>query len=352
MKNIILIALLLPFALSAQYHLGINQLAYNKNANAEELKKFTFEAVYSRAQTEDQFLNVPLIPFLNDGFNTQYQNAGTVDAKTIELTLGANWVRKKDFSWSTNIVFWKTKSIINNLPIAPYQAGEDGLFYIKKGEVYGAIYGTDWVRTLDQMSKQLPAGKTIADYQVNSEGYVIGVGTEGTITERPIKLKDANGADAFVKIGNGNPDFNLGITNTLKYKGFQFYFLIDIKEGGDVYNRKSQWLTRDSRNGIMDMAGVPVAQRKVYDYFQAFYDVNSNNSYWVEDASFIKFREVALGYSFAPKKLLKGTFKGITARIIGRNLYTITDYTGYDPEVGTIRNPYDGIGNYPNFRKK
>lgn len=320
--------------------------------NVEFLRKFYFEGTYARSRTTDQFLNVPLIPFLNDGFPSQWQNAGTIESRTVELTLGANWFKKRDFSWNTNLVFARVRQEITELPIPPYQGGADGLFYIKEGEIYGAIYGYDWVRTLDQMSRQLPTGKTIADYEVNSDGYVIAKGTQGTLTERPIKLLDENGNLAFVQIGNGNPDFNLGLSNTLSYKGIQVYVLVDMKKGGDVYNRKSQWLTRDSRNGIMDMAGVPDGQKKVYDYYQAFYDVNTNNSYWVEDAGFVKIREIALGYTFDQKTLnvFRGVVKGITARVIGRNLFTFTDYSGYDPEVGSIRNPYDGTGTYPNFR--
>lgn len=202
------------------------------------------------------------------------------------------------------------------------------------------------------MAEQLPTGKTISDYEMNSDGYVVPAGSQGTVNEKPVKLLDENGNLAFVKIGDGNPDFNLGISNNISWKGFQLYILVDVKNGGNVYNRKSQWLTRDSRNGIMDMGGVPDGQKKTFDYYQAFYDVNTNNAYWVEDAGFIKFREVAIGYTFSPKTLgiFKGVVKGATARVIGRNLYTITDYSGYDPEVGSIRNPFDGTGTYPNFR--
>ena len=102
----------------------------------------------------------------------------------------------------------------------------------------------------------------------------------------------------------------------------------------------------------MDMSDVPEGQKKTYDYYQGFYDANSNNSFWVEKAGFLKFREVAIGYSFSQKTLgiFKGVVKEATARIIGRNLLTITKYSGYDPEVGSIREPYDGAGSYPNFR--
>ena len=320
--------------------------------NAEFLKKFYLEATYAQSRTTDQFLDVPLIPFLNDGFTNQWQNAGTIKSKTFELTLGANWYKQKNFTWNSHIVFSTINQQITQLPIPPYQSGSDGLFFIREGETYGAIYGYSWVRTLEQMAAQLPAGKTIGDYEMNSDGYVVPAGTQGTVDEIPVKMLDANGDAAFTKIGDGNPDFNLGISNTISWKGWQVYILLDIKNGGDVYNRKSQYLARDLRNSIMDMSDVPAAQKKTYDYFQTLYDANTNNAYWVEDGSYIKFREVAIGYTLPVKTLsvFKGIVKGATARIIGRNLYTITGYSGYDPEVGAIRDPYDGVGGYPNFR--
>jgi hypothetical protein len=144
----------------------------------------------------------------------------------------------------------------------------------------------------------------------------------------------------------------MGISNNISYKNFTFYFLFDIKSGGDVYNRKSQWLTRDNRNGIMDMGGKAASEKKAYDYYQAFYDVNTNNSYWVEDASFVKLRELAIGYTVKGSALpgLSKVVKTMNARIIGRNLLTFTKYSGYDPEVGSIRSPFDDTGSYPNYR--
>lgn len=325
--------------------------------NVDFLKKFSFEAVYAQSTTDDQFLNVPLLGFLNNGFTRQYRNAGSVDSKTLEFSLGANWVNKKDFSWSSNIVFSRIRQKITDLPISPYVFGDtDGggqqMFYIKGNETYGAMYGHTWVKSLDQMSKQLPAGKTIGDYEMNSAGYVIAKGTQGTIAEKAIKQLDDKGAILFGKIGDGNADFNMGFANTLNYKRATFYFLLDLKKGGDIYNAKGQWLTRDLRNPEMDMGGVAQADKKAYDYFLNFYDVNTPNSYWVEDGTYLKLREVALGYTFPLKSLnvFGGVVKSITAKVVGRNLLTFTGYSGYDPEVGTLRQPYDGTYKYPNFR--
>ncbi len=325
--------------------------------NVEFLKKFTFEGTFAHSLTTDQFLNVPLIPFLSGGYSSQWQNAGEIESKTFEFTLGANWVKKKDFSWSSNIVFSTVRQKITDLPIADYWltpvSGDVTAFRIADGETYGAIYGRRFVRTLDEMAKQLPAGKTIADYTVNSEGYVIPVGTEGKTTELPI-IYTENGSAWLGKIGDGNANFNMGIVNTVNYKGFTFYVLLDWKNGGEVYNSNNQRLAFNNVAKVQDMTGVPDGQKKVASYWAAgMYDGNNANAYWVEDASYLKLRELAVGYSLPAqslKRFLKGTIKGITLKVVGRNLYTFTDYSGYDPEVGTVRQPLDGIGANPIYR--
>jgi TonB-linked SusC/RagA family outer membrane protein len=316
------------------------------------LNKFTFQANYAKSITTDQFLSVPLISFVNDGFTSQYQNAGTVEGNTLELSFGANWYNKNDFKWSSNLVFTKSNQKITELPIAPYQSGPDNLFYIKEGETYGAIYGYTWVTSLDQMSAQLPVGKTINDYEVNSDGYVVSAGSQGTVLEKPIKLQE-DGSDALVKIGDGLPDFMFGLSNTINYKGFTFYFLFDVKSGGDIYNRKAVGLASLNRNGFMDMSNIPEGSKKTIDYYQGFYDASSNNSYWVEDGSFVKLRELSVGYTLNSSQLPFSSlnmFKSITGKIVGRNLLTFTKYSGHDPEVGSIRAPFDAPNAYPNFR--
>ncbi|MEI9910057.1 MAG: SusC/RagA family TonB-linked outer membrane protein [Bacteroidota bacterium] len=333
--------------------------------NLEFLSKFTFEATYAMSVTKDQFLNVPLIPFLNAGFSQQWQNAGTIKSNTLEFSLGANWFKAKnagDFSWNTNIVFSKVKQKITELPIAPYlyndgsNNGDQAMFYIKQGEVYGAIYGYKMVRTLEEMGAQLPAGKTIADYEVNSDGYVVPKGSQGLATEMPIKKLNADKSVWYNKIGDGNPDFVAGITNTLAYKNFQLYILLDWKQGGDIYNGKEQRLAFNNVSKRQDMSDVPAGQKKVAAYVGSnagFYDANNANAYWVEDGTYLKVREVALGYSVTSRalsSLFKGAIKGANIKVVGRNLLTLTNYSGYDPEVGTIRMPFDGIYANPIYR--
>lgn len=330
--------------------------------NGTVSNRVNFELSYANSTTENQFLEVPLLPIA--GYTHQWQNAGTIESKSFEVNLQSDIIQKRNLTWNVGLTWSKSVQEISKLDVPAYQDGPSGLFYMREGEEYGAIYGYDWVTTLDQMSQQLPEGDEIGDYHVNSEGYVIKStyidkddgkekAAEGSQHEAPIKLLDEYGDAAFVQIGNGRPDWTAGITNTISYKGFSAYILLDIKHGGDIYNRKSQWLTRDNRLGILDQNGKSKDEKKTFDYYKGFYDVNSNNSYWVEDGGYVKFREVSISYQFGQEQLAKvfgNALKSATISAIGRNLYTFTNYSGYDPEVGSIRTPYDGTGRYPNFR--
>ncbi|MBT1698951.1 SusC/RagA family TonB-linked outer membrane protein [Fulvivirgaceae bacterium PWU4] len=332
--------------------------------NANFLQRFTFEGVYAHSVTTDQFLNVPLVPFANDGFSSQWRNAGTIESKTLEFTLGANWVKTNDFSWNSNFVFSRIRQEITELPIPPYwlgdianvdeaPSGDQKMFRIAQGESYGAIHGHRMVRTLEEMARQLPEGGSISNYEVNSEGYVIPAGTEGTTAELPILYRE-NGEVWTGKIGDGNAKFNMGIANTFNYKGLTLYILFDWKNGGDVYNGNDQRLAFNNISKRQDMTNVAEGKKKAASYWTAgMYDANFANAYWVEDASYMKLREVAIGYTIPAKVLsgfLRGTIKGVSIKAVGRNLHTFTGYSGYDPEVGTLRQPVDGIGANPIYR--
>ena len=322
--------------------------------NATIMQNYSIEFVYSQSITTDQFLNVPLLPVT--GYSNQYQNAGTLEGETFEFNLQANLIRTKDLLWDMGLTWSKSTQTITELRVPPFQSGPGSVFYIREGETYGAIYGYDWATDLSQITSNYAAygydteAAATAAYEVNNQGYVVPVGSQGTTDEKAVKLRDEFGNLAFVKIGDGRPDWTAGFSNTISFKGLSAYVLLDFKQGGDVYNRKSQWLTRDSRNGIMDVFGLEEEEKKTMTYYQTFYDVNTNNSYWVEDGSYIKVREVSLSYKFTPTAGTLDGIDAITFSALGRNLLTITDYSGYDPEAGSIRNPFDSTGQYPNFR--
>lgn len=324
--------------------------------NVDFLDRFSFEGVYSTAKTEDQFMLVDLFAPANEGSN-QYQNIGTVEFNTIELVLDAKIINTADFKWNAGVVFSTTTNEVTQLDISPRIEGpNDGeIFRLEEGVEFGTMYGRDFVRSLDEMAAQLPTGMAISDYVVNADGVVVEAANIGTVYESAIIKENADGSTWVGDIGNSTPDFNLGLRNTISYKGFDFYMLWDWKQGGDLYNRNGQWLTRDNRHAMIDQSGKAAGEQKTVNYYQSLYDVNQNNGFWVEDASFIKLREASIFYTLDSDKLknvANGFFESLRIGLTGNNLLTFTDYSGWDPEVqlydsGTLQYYAVDYGVYP-----
>jgi len=312
---------------TTEFEVGVSGRFFNR---------FNFEALYSTAETDNQFMLVDLFAPANNGQNNKWDNIGSVEFKTIELSLGAEIMKSNDFTWNMNFAFSTTTNEITQLDVDPIKIGPSSAFRIQEGIQFGTMFGRKFVTNLDQMNAQLPSGKTIGEYSVNADGVVVETANVGSPTEAAIILQDATGAAAYEEIGNQTPDFTLGISNTLKYKNFNLYMLLDIKSGGDIYNQNGQWLTRDNRHAMVDQAGKADADKKTFSYYQSLYDVNQVNQFWVEDGSYAKLREASLFYTFTKDKLqgvANGFFDSIKIGVTGKNLFTITDYSGFDPEV-------------------
>jgi TonB-linked SusC/RagA family outer membrane protein len=337
--------------------------------NIDFLNRFSFELVHSITNTSDQILSVPLAVQFG-GWPSQVRNAGSLNSKVWEASLNAQVVRSNDINYNIGLIFDNIKTTITELNVPAFQTGPQGqeankCFYIREGETFGAMYGYAFVKTLDEMQAQLPTANLITtwyddtsidSYVVNSDGYVIVKGTEGTTSEAAVKKMNTDGTLWYGKVGDSNPKFKISMTNNFSYKGIGLYALLEWKNGGDVYNKSAQWLTRDDRHGMMDQYGKPDYLKKTISYYKNFYDVNNFNQFWVEDGSFLKLREVSLSYTVPASALsgfIKGYIKGVKIALIGKNLYTLTNYTGYDPEVattdGTQYFSYDFMG-YPNYR--
>ncbi len=327
--------------------------------NVDFLDRFSFEAIVSQNETKDAFVAVPLSAAT--GYIAQWRNAAILQGKSIEATLGVQAIKTKKVNLKFNFAFDRLRQKVKELDAPAFQVGpganEVSAFYLRDNETFGIMYGYDWVTSLDQMKNQLPSGATIDNYVMNSDGYVIQKGTEGTTLEKPIALDQNNDKTAdYVKIADMNPDFNLSFTTSLKWNNFTLNMLWHWKQGGDIYNLTKQWLYRDNRHGDMDMFGVPDYKKKTIYYFQSLYNANNVNSRFVEDGTFVKLREISLYYDVNERVFAKAGIpfiKGLKAGILGRNLLTFTKYSGWDPEVsagGDLTNYSMDIFNYPNFR--
>jgi TonB-linked SusC/RagA family outer membrane protein len=340
--------------------------------NVDFLSRFSAEFIYSKTDAEDQFWQVPLAA--SAGYKTQWQNMGTLTSTSIEGSLGAEIVNTSNFSWRANATFDRIRQEITKLNVAPFttgargNSGDPGSFYITEGAVFGAFSGEYFLRSMDEMAAQLALlggpgqryeGVTIDEFTRNSDGYIIRVGTEGTLNEAPVKEYGADGNPLTTVIGDANPDFHMALTNNITFMDFTLYVLLDWKQGGDIYNLTNQWMYRDNRSADMDQFGKPGNEKKAIDYYKALYNVNTYNNHFVEDGSYLKVREVAVYYSVNKgmlSRLMNGFVKECRIGFSGRNLLTITNYSGFDPEVGSTEGNGDNTiqawdeFNYPNFR--
>jgi hypothetical protein len=176
-------------------------------------------------------------------------------------------------------------------------------------------------------------------------------------------------------VGNPNPDFLVGLTNTLSFKGFNFSFLFDWRQGGDVYSttllsQLGRGVTKDTEDREMNRiipgvigdpnTGEPILdaegnkipntiQLEVNDlYFGETFAVNSADEWNVFDGTYLKLRQVSLGYELPQSLLSKTPFGSARITLTGRNLWynapNVPKYSNFDPETGTF-----GISNVQGF---
>jgi TonB-linked SusC/RagA family outer membrane protein len=349
------------------------------------------ELTNARSKTKDQILNVPTPATL--GFTNQWQNAGTLSNNTYEVSLNLPVMNRRDFSWSMRGTWDRTRTYITELFTPEYFTsggtgqGTGSLFLItadggtdRRGTGPKNRYGNVWGRRFYKSCSELPAavlndaaqgcgpGKA---FMVNDEGWVVWVGQGNTYTDgitknlwqtklpaaqspwnqplfwghpvldRPLRGETGEGVADPVIIGNSMPDFRMTYSNNIQWKRLTLYGLLDGTFGHEINNQGEQWGLLDFSSGQFDQAKKTVQTAKPGGYTWravegggtgGFYDILGPTNYSVEDGSFAKIRELALTYRV-------GAVRGVgdwTLGFVGRNLWTFSNYSGYDPEVGVV----------------
>jgi len=318
--------------------------------NINFLTNFTFEYSYSDKVTSDQILKVPVSSA--SGYQNQWVNAATLAGNTHEATLGAVLYSKGETFWRMNLAADRTRQTITAMNVAPELVGpnpNDGntrIFRIAAGQKFGIIYGAKWIRSADQLATTIKAGGltgSTSDYTLNELGYYVAKSAWQTVNEKPLKAYNADGS-TLTPIGDVNPDFNLSMNQTFQYKSLSINGVFTWVKGGNIYNYTRQWPFNEQRDPVFDQRNVPAGTtanpysggRKPVSYFQAFYNNFDANDYFVEDGSYIRLRELSVNYQL-PRSWVKaiklGDFQTAKLGIVGRNLWTSTKYSGYDPDV-------------------
>ena len=331
------------------------------------LDRYSLQLSYARNRVEDQLIQIPLAaPF---GYTSQWQNAGTVEGNTVEATVEAQLVRREDVTWRLGLVADRSRNRVTEFERSCFSTNT--IAFRCAGETLGAMYGFRFLRDAGELPAD--AAARASEFQVNDDGLLVWTGAGNQFTEgetkalwgtsttigttnygwgTPITLRDETGSAALVRIGDGNPDYHVGVSNNVQWRDFSLYALVDAQVGGQIYNQTNQRMYQYGRSADVDQAGKPQELKKPVDYYVALYAANDPTDFFVEDAGFVKLREVALGYRVPGAwlaRLGRVGMESIRLNLIGRNLLTFTDYKGYDPEVGNAIVRLDSF-DYPRYR--
>ncbi|HXF24161.1 MAG TPA: SusC/RagA family TonB-linked outer membrane protein [Gemmatimonadaceae bacterium] len=329
--------------------------------------RYSVQLSYAKNRVTDQLIQIPLPGFY--GYTTQWQNAGTVEGNTVEATFQAQILRGPKLTWQLGLVADRSRNRITEFDRSCFTTNT--IAYRCAGSTLGSMYGFAFLK----QAAGLPTGAQAraAEFQANDDGLLVWVGPGNTYKEgetkklwgtsttigtnnygwgMPILQQDANGNTAVRKIGDGTPRFHYGISNNVGWHDLTFYTLLDVNVGGNAYNQTNQRMYQYGRSSDVDQAGKPQEDKKIVDYYVNLYSANNPVDYFVEDAGFVKLREISMRYqlprSFSGALSRVGA-SGASLSLIGRNVLTWTKYKGYDPEVGTPNVRLDSF-DYPRYR--
>jgi TonB-linked SusC/RagA family outer membrane protein len=348
-------------------------------ADLELFSRYAFTATYAQSRITNQILPVPVSA--STGFVTQWQNAGTLQNKTFEMSLNIPMLQRRDVQWSTRVIYDRNRSVVTALTVPPFFIGAtlqatDQIYQVKVGERFGTFYGRQFITSCSQLPAPFSGdcGHAGASFQRNDEGWIVWVGPGNNPTmgitdnlwdtylpaaQAPWGVKmnwgmpiihrgGPNGTDptnssaASVPLGNALPDFRFAVTQDFRYKRLTVYGLLDASIGQHVWNQGFHWAHLDFLSHDVDQRGKSVQDAKPIGYYYraaqpdngnglgGLYDILGPNNFSVEDASYAKIRELLVSYRLGPI----GGQGDWEISVVGRNLWTITGYRGFDPEVG------------------
>jgi hypothetical protein len=320
--------------------------AYEFGADIRFLdSRIGLDVTYYQSRTKNQILLLPLSN--TTGYESRIINAGLISNYGVEAMLTLNPIRTRNFSWEVFVNFSSNRSKVLELTdsLPAYQLASKGVSVeARVGERMGDLYGTGFTRvqSTDKTAPYYdPTGQYAGQIVYQDNG-------------RPLPTTNT------MKLGNYNPDFLMGIGSALNYKGIRLNFLFDIRQGGKIYSH-TQTVGREGGiiietlegradgydmskegNGVIGQGVVQNADgsfspntRKisVREWHTAWTDGRSLAEGVMYDASFVKLRELQIGYTIPDKVFGKTPFRGATISLVGRNLFLWSNVPHVDPET-------------------
>ncbi len=282
--------------------------------------RLTFDLGLYQQDISDLLVNVPVSSAT--GFLSEYKNIGKMRNRGIELSIGGDIIRNKNLTWTANFNYGLNRNKVIDLNLTEGNDDRVGLgggfnsisSYTSEGDAFGVFYGTTW--------------------QKDANGNLL-VDAKGLYIQTADK----------VKIGDPNPDFNIGLKNAVSYNNWTFNMFIDGVFGSDIYNGTKAMMNfrgigvdTEDRTGNVVLNGVyadgtvnttAISKKQYWQYIEG---IASAASAQVEkNINYVKLRE--LGVSYNLKLNEKAPINNLSFSIIATNLLTITNYSDGDPET-------------------
>lgn len=304
------------------------------------------------------------------GFQSQYMNVGKIRNKGIELTLNTvNIQRPNGFMWKTdfNISFIRNSlvSLVGGQQSRLDRSGFDGNIANDYIAIIGRPLGMMYGYMVDGVYQHSDFDINASTGQMNLKPGITDISKHLGVPVKPGSIKyrdiDNNGyidENDRTVIGNGTPKYFGGITNSMFYKGIDFSFMFQFNYGNDIYNATRLFLSQsdlDKYNRSDLVANRWTETNATNEMHSARgFQRNDVTSQFIEDGSFLRLKNVAIGYTFPRKLTSKIRLERVRVYASAQNLWTLTNYTGSDPEVSMrASNPMTpgvDFGAYPKSR--
>jgi TonB-dependent starch-binding outer membrane protein SusC len=297
------------------------------------LPNATFSASYWKRSTDNAIWDIDSAP--SSGIGTIKDNAFSLASHGIQASLNLAMLKSTNVNWNLTTNYSKGTSEITAVKgggqvVLLSAAGSTG-YVLKAGDKVGQLFGFYGIHSLDALAPDgtpaLPEASRSA-YEVASNGWVVNKTSKAPyFTEKQY---------AF---GDPNPKFFMSFINDISFKNFiNVGFQVDWVAGAHVYNQTKEWMYRDGIHSDyqkpFSIGGVEGAWSAFYRGVYAERSRNGTKSYFYEDASFVRLRNVNVTFDVAKIAKIKA-FRHLKLNLTGRNLFTKTKYTGFDPEISS-----------------
>ncbi|MDA9970537.1 TonB-dependent receptor [Flavobacteriaceae bacterium] len=315
--------------------------------------RLSLVADYYKKNTTDLLLEKSLLQA--SGFKTQLVNAGEVENKGFEIGISAIPVINDNFKWNTNVTFSK-----NNNEIIALNEGEERIILENNvGPGFNEAFTLEAGSSIGDIKGVVYDGVWKSDEAILAAAYNTAPGAPKYIDQNNDGIINT---DDNVTIGSALPDFTFGWNNNFSYKNLSLNILVIGVQGNEIYNVGRYFTESPDRDGTSTAllnAWTPTNQDTNIPSSTAILKT-TNSSRWIEDGSYIRIKNITLGYNFSNTFIEFLNINSARIYFTGTNLFTFTDYTGFDPEAnastsatGRNTDSYAGVdlATYPSQKK-